>query len=114
MLHDLMNIIELMTIMEFISLTKSLVHPTPYQFVVKHPITPLRDQSPIELIIENNGHSLIDLRKIRSHIKCKLVKLNCDPVSGTDKISLVNMPLQSCLAPCWFQVPTIAIHIKQC
>ena len=84
-----------LTIMEFVSFKKSVVYPTPNQFVVKHPITPLREQSPIEFIIENNGHSFIDLRKTRLHIKCKLVKPNGDPVSATDKITLVNMPLQS-------------------
>ena len=68
------------------------MYSTPNQFVVKHPITPLREQIPIEFIKENNGHSFIDIRKTRLHIKCKLVKLNGDPVSASDKISLVNMP----------------------
>ena len=65
------------------------------QFVVKHPITPLREYSPIEFLIENNGHSFIDLRQTRLQIKCKIVKSNGQAVTNTDKVAFVNLPLQS-------------------
>lgn len=81
--------------MEFITFDKTTVSSTPHQFVVKHPITPLREYSPIEFIIENNGHSFIDLRKTRLHIKCKILKPNGEPISASDKVAFVNMPLQS-------------------
>ena len=65
------------------------------QYVVKHPITPLCEYSPIEFLIENNGYAFIDLRQNRLQVKCKIVKSNGEPVTNTDKVAFVNLPLQS-------------------
>ena len=66
--------IKLQTIMDLFQ-TTAVVSPQ-RQFVVKHPITPLREYSPIEFLIENNGHAFIDLRQTRLQVKCKIIKSN--------------------------------------
>ncbi len=81
--------------MDPVSFQKSSVVSPPKQFAVKHPITPIREYSPIEFLIENNGHSFIDLKQTRLQIKCKIIKPNGDPVTATDRVAFVNLPLQS-------------------
>ena len=81
--------------MEPVSFERLTVHSPPRQFVVKHPVTPIREYSPIEFLIENNGHAFIDLRQTRLQIKCKIVKPNGDAVTLDDELALVNLPLQS-------------------
>ena len=82
-------------IMEPVSFKRSTVYSPPHQFAVKHPVTSIREHSPIEFLIENNGHAFIDLRKTRLHVKCKIVQPNGEPVSSNDKVAFVNLPLQS-------------------
>ena len=84
-----------MVIMEPVSFERLTVHSPPRQFVVKRPVTPIREYSPIEFLIENNGHAFIDLRQTRLQIKCKIVKPNGDAVTLDDQLALVNLPLQS-------------------
>ena len=82
-------------IMEPVSFKRSTVYSPLHQFAVKHPVTPIREHSPTEFLIEHNRHTFIDLRKMRLHIKCKILKLNGEPVLSNDKVAFVNLPLQS-------------------
>ena len=74
-------------IMEPVSFKRSTVYSPPHQFAVKHPVTHIREHSPIEFLIENNGHAFIDLRKTCLHVKCKIVQPNGEPVSSNDKVA---------------------------
>ena len=38
---------------------------TRYQYVLKQPVAPVRERSPIEFLIENNGYAFLDLRETR-------------------------------------------------
>lgn len=66
-----------------------------YQYVLKQPTAPIRERSPVEFLIENNGYAFIDLRETRLHVKCKIAKADGTAVSETEKVALVNLPLQS-------------------
>ena len=68
---------------------------TRYQYIWKQPIAPIKEKSPIEFFIENNGYAFIDLKQTRFHVKLKLVRANGTPVHAADKVGLVNLPLQS-------------------
>ena len=81
-------------IMEPVSFKRSTVYSPPDQFALKHTVTPIREHSLIDFI-ENNGHTFIDLRKMRLHIKCNSFKQTVKRFLSNDKVSFVNLPLQS-------------------
>ena len=63
-----------------------------YQYVLKQPTAPLREYSPVEFLIENNGYAFINLRETRLHVRCKIVKGDGSAVTENDGVTLRNLP----------------------
>ena len=65
-----------------------------YQYVLKQPTAPVREYTPVEFLIENNGYALTDLLETRLHVRCK-VKGDGSAVTENDGVALAHLPLQS-------------------
>ncbi|XP_069107304.1 uncharacterized protein F54H12.2-like [Argopecten irradians] len=53
------------------------------------------DDSPLEFFVSGQGALYTDLRKSQLYLRCRIVKSNGDYLTDTDKVSIVNQPLQS-------------------
>ena len=65
------------------------------QWIEKLPLTPLREQNPVEFYIDNTGTDMIDLQKTRLYVKCRITKSDGSPVTAGSKVGLVNLSLHS-------------------
>ena len=66
------------------------------QYTEYRPVAPISHGSSIEFNIPGSGMEYIDLSKTRLRVKVRILKASSgEPVTAADKVTLVNLPLQS-------------------
>ena len=57
-----------------------------------YPITKLKDNGPIEFVIDNASNKFLDLNNLILKVKCKITK-NVQNLAEADKVSVINYPV---------------------
>ena len=61
-----------------------------YEYI--YPITKLKDNGPIEFVIDNASDKFLDLNNLILKVKCKITK-NVQNLAEADKVSVINYPV---------------------
>ena len=62
-----------------------------YEYI--YPITKLKDNGPIEFVIDNASDKFLDLNNLILKVKCKITKANVQNLAEVDKVNVINYPV---------------------
>ena len=60
-----------------------------------YPITKLKDNGPIEFVIDNASDNFLDLNNSFLKVKCKITKANGQNLAEADEVSVIDYPVSS-------------------